>query len=199
MSDVSDAINEAVEKAHESRLNSVIALSVAVSATWMALCNVKGGNVVQAMAKTQVASNNRWSYFQAKSTKQAIAESAVVQLEIERDAIPGLTAEGKAEMQTKIDRYKTEVARYAKEKDEIKKTAETLEKEYDRLSFKDDQFDIGEASTSVALALFGVTALTQKRWLLVVAFVFACFGALIGVLGFAGSLYRPEWLAKLLG
>ncbi len=199
MSDVSEVINEAVESAHESKLNSVIALSVAVSATWMAICNVKGGNVVQAMAKTQVASNNAWSYYQSKSTKQNIAESAVVQLEIERDAIPGLTAEGKAEMQTKIDRYKTEVARYGKEKEEIKKNAETLEKEYDRLSFKDDQFDIGEASTSVALALFGVTALTQKRWLLVVAFVFAGCGALIGVLGFAGSLYRPEWLAKLLG
>lgn len=199
MGDVSETVNEAVENARESKLNGVIALSVAVSATWMALCNVKSGNVVQAMAKTQVASNNQWSYYQAKSTKQNVAESTSQQLEILRDTLPGLTDAAKVEMQARIEKYKGEVARYAKEKDEIKAKAESLEKEYDRLSFKDDQFDVGEASTSVALALFGVTALTQKRWLLIVAFVFAGFGAVIGLLGFMGSTYRPEWIAKLLG
>lgn len=199
MGDISETVNEAVENARESRLNGVIALSVAVSATWMALCNVKSGNVVQAMSKTQVASNNQWSYYQAKSTKQNVAESTSQQLEILRDTLPGLTDAAKLEMQARIEKYKGEVARYAKEKDEIKAKAESLEKEYDRLAFKDDQFDVGEASTSVALALFGVTALTQKRWLLIVAFVFAGFGAVIGLLGFMGSTYRPEWIAKLLG
>lgn len=199
MGDLSETVSETIEGAGDSKMNGVIALSVAISATWMALCNVKGGNVVQAMAKTQVASNNAWSYYQAKSTKQNIAESTVQELEIQRDTLPGLTDAAKTELDARIARFKSEVVRYGKEKEEIKQKAESLEKEYDKLSFKDDQFDIGEASTSVALAVFGVTALTQKRWLLYVAFAFAAAGAIVGLLGFTGVTYRPEWLAKLLG
>jgi hypothetical protein len=46
MPDVSDTINEAVERASESRLNSIIALLVAITATFMAVCKVKEGNHV---------------------------------------------------------------------------------------------------------------------------------------------------------
>ena len=46
MSEIADTINEAVEHASESRLNSIIAALVAIAATFMALCNVKDGNIV---------------------------------------------------------------------------------------------------------------------------------------------------------
>jgi hypothetical protein len=54
------------------------------------------------------------------------------------------------------------------------------------------------ASPSAGIALFGVTALTQKRWLLGVALTFASFGVLLGVAGFAKLQLHPDWLAKLL-
>ena len=47
MSEIADTINDAVEHASESRLNSIIAALVAIAATFMALCNVKDGNIVQ--------------------------------------------------------------------------------------------------------------------------------------------------------
>ena len=62
----------------------------------------------------------------------------------------------------------------------------------------DDQFDMAEALMSIAIALFGVTALTQRRALLVVAFVFAGFGALMGLAGFLGLHLHPDFLANLL-
>jgi hypothetical protein len=63
---------------------------------------------------------------------------------------------------------------------------------------RDDQFDMSEACLSVGIALFGVTALTQRRWLLIVALVFASFGFAFGVAGFAGWNLHPDWLARLL-
>jgi hypothetical protein len=57
---------------------------------------------------------------------------------------------------------------------------------------------MAEAAMSVGIALFGVTALTRKRWLLGVAGTFAAFGALLGIAGFAGWNLHPDWLANLL-
>jgi hypothetical protein len=94
---------------------------------------------------------------------------------------------------------KEKVARYDKEKEELKGKADELQKEYDRLNVKDDQFDISEALLSVGIALFGITALTQKRWMLFVAFAFGGFGMIVGLAGFFGWNLRPEWIAKLLG
>src|ERR1700692_3758558 len=84
MPDVSDTINEAVERASESRLNSVIALLVAITATFMAVCNVKDGNIVQAMQQAQAGAVDQWSYFQAKGTKQNLAEATLDQLQLQR-------------------------------------------------------------------------------------------------------------------
>lgn len=199
MSEISETVGEAVEKARESRLHSIVAVLVAVSATFLSICNVKGGNVVQGMAKAQVASNNAWSYFQSKSTKETIAEGIANQLAIQRDATPSITAEARKVLDDKITFYLGEVKRYDKEKGEIKAKAEGFEKEYDRLSVKDDQFDIAEACLTVGIALFGITALTQKRWLLGLALAFAGFGVTVGLAGFVGWDVRPEWIAKLLG
>ena len=199
MSEIAENINEAVEKAHESRLNTVVAALVALSATFMAICNVKGGNVVQGMSKAQTESVDTWAYYQAKGTKQNLAEATADQLAITRDVTPGLTPEGRAVLDKKIADYQAKSKKYELEKDEIKKHAESLGKEYERLNVKDDQFDIAESCLSVGIALMGVTALTQKKWLLGVAGVFAGFGIMIGLAGFLGWNLRPEWLAKLLG
>ena len=64
---------------------------------------------------------------------------------------------------------------------------------------KDDQFDISEALLSLAIALFGITALTQKRWLLFVACSFGALRLAVGLAGFFGWNLRPEWLAKIVG
>ena len=65
MSYINETIHNAVEHAKESRINSVMAILVAVTATFMAICNIKDGSIVQAQAH----GINAWSYFQANSTK----------------------------------------------------------------------------------------------------------------------------------
>jgi hypothetical protein len=200
MSDVAETISEAIENASHDRLHSLIAVLVAVSATFMALCNVKDGNVVQAMAQDQARQVDAWAYYQAKSTKMNLAESMLDQLAVQRALATGAgNTEARATLDQKIAAYQTAVGRYTTEKDEIKKTAEGYQADFDRLNIKDDQLDMAEALLSIALALFGITALTKKRFMFGFAAAFAGIGVFLGVAAFAGLQVHPEFLAKLLG
>jgi len=207
MSDLSDTVAEAIEKSEEpppagggSNLNGMIALSVAIIATFIALCNVKAGNVTQAMQQAQANSVDAWAYFQAKGTKLHIAESARDALVTQRE-ISGasLSAESRALIDKKVAEYDAKIGLYEREKGEIKQSAEGFQKEYERLNVRDDQFDMAEALTSVAIALLGITALTRKRRLLYVGWTFAGFGIVLGIAGFAGLNLHPDFLARLLG
>jgi hypothetical protein len=197
---MADFIDDLTEAEHPglSRLNSAVALSVAISAAFVALCNVKDGNIVQAMAQAQANSVDAWSYYQAKSTKEHIAEGLIDQITIQRDTAPNLSADARNLFDRKIADYTAKAKQYDAEKEKIKQSAEGFQHDYDQLNFRDDQFDMAEASLSLSIALMGVTALTQKRWLLVVGIIFAAFGVLLGVSGFMGYNIHPGFIAKLL-
>lgn len=199
MSEIDETIQEAVERADKSSLNSIVALLVAISATFMALCNVKDGNIVQGMEQAQARSVDQWSYYQAKGTKQNLAEQMVDQLEFERDRSRDASPQARAPYDEKIKEYRQRVQLLETEKAQIRKNAQDSAKEYDRLNFHDDQFDAAEACLSIAIALFGVTALTQKRWLLGLGIGFASLGLALGLSGFLGLNLHPNILARLLG
>ena len=195
-----DKIQEDLQDhASESRFNGFIALFVAVVATFMALCNVKDGNVVQAMQQSQAKAVDQWAYYQSKSTKQHIAENSADMLKVQLDLNPGLKPEVRARVEAKIAAQETAAKKYEKEKEQIRAVAEQAAKDYDVMNIHDDQFDLAEACLSVAIALAGVTVLTKKRWLFGVAGVFACIGFLYGLAGFFHWNLHSELMAKVLG
>jgi hypothetical protein len=200
MPEIDEHVSEALEGGEpKSKFNSIIAASVAVSATILAIGNVKAGNVVQAMSKDQVEIVDTWAFYQAKSTKQSLAEASLEQLTLQRDSLGAGAGEQSEHYAKVLESYKAKVARYDKEKEELQAKVAELQKDYDALNVKDDQFDIAEALISVGIALFGITALTQKRWMIFVAAVFAGFGVLVSLSGFLGWNIRPEWLVKIIG
>lgn len=201
MADIRESIDGVVEGAERpgDRLNSVIAALVAVLATIMALFNIKDGNIVQAMAQAQAKSVSTWAYFQAKSTKQILAEDMLDQLVLERQAAASLSAEANAQLEQKILFYREKVQRYEAEKAAIRQQAEAYDAEYDRLNVHDDQFDIAEAGITVAIALLGVAALTRRAWLVGLALMFAAVGLVSGAAGFAGGDFHLDFLARMLG
>ena len=124
-----------------------------------------------AIKKTEAS--NQWNYFQAKSTKQALAELA-------RDLAPN-DAE-KTKYQAKVDRYD-------KEKTEIKVKADELEgqaTEWDHQS--DEQMHHhhrwAQATTvlQVAIAMAAIALLTKKKWLEWAMFGAGSVGAVLGIL-----------------
>lgn len=198
MSEVAEKLNEAIEKAHESKLNTIIAVCVAIVATFMSLCNVKASNIAQQMSKEQAHAVDQWSYYQSKSTKQHVAESALEELELQKDTAQNLTDAQTAKFDEALKKHKAAIAKYEKEKTEIQKQAKEHEENVEKLDIHNDQFDMAEALLSVAIALFGVTALTQKRFMMFVAGAFSAFGLFLGIAGFAKLAFHPEFLAKLL-
>ena len=76
--------------------------------------------------------------------------------------------------------------------------AKNFEQTYDALNYRDDQFDLSDSSLSLSLGLLAVSALTGKRWLLNLAWLFAAFGVLMGIAGLCGLHIHPGWLTRLL-
>ena len=154
-----------------------IAVVTAIIATVGALFSYMGGATQAnaglyknnaAIKKTEAS--NQWNYFQAKSTKQSLAEFA-------RDLAPDDKKSG----------YQAKIERYEKEKGEIKLTAEKLEAEatvWDKSS--DAQIHQhhrwAQATTvlQVSIALAAIALLTRKKWLEYGMFAVAGVGLVIG-------------------
>jgi hypothetical protein len=188
MNDISDTIQESVEGDGKNNINSRVAIFVAIAATFMALCNVKDGNIVQAMSQAQAHEIDAWSYFQAKSTKQSIAENSLELFKLQNS--PNVQAEKS---------FEDAINRYEKEKAEIKKQAEGFKKEYDDINLFDDQFDMTEALLTISIAMLGIASLTQKRWLLYFASAVSLFGIILGLTGFMKISLHSDFVSKILG
>ena len=189
MSDISETIQEPLEQATKSKINSYVALFVAITATFMAICNVKDGNVVQAMSQAQARSIDAWSYFQAKSTKQAITENTLEMLKVQKSGIS----------EALIRKYTDQIDRYDKEKIKIKAEAEGYQKEYDDINLFDDQFDMTEALLTISIAMFGITSLTQKKWLLYFSSIVSLTGIVLGLAAFMKISLHSDFISKILG
>lgn len=189
MTDITDAIQEPLEGAGKSKINSFVALFVAITATFMAICNVKDGNIVQAMDQAQAHYIDSWSYFQAKSTKQSNAENTLELIKLQK--LPG--------SDTLIKKYEALIARYEKEKAEIKGQAEGYQKAYDDINLFDDQFDMTEALLTISIAMFGISALTQKKWLLGFASGVSLLGIIFGLAAFFKISLHSDFISRILG
>ncbi len=169
-------------KPSEARLVLWVAIFTAILATIGAIVSYQGGHTQnealyfknEAVLKKADASN-QWAYYQAKGTKQNLAE----------------LAEGLATDPEKRARYGEEVKRYKAEKEEIRKKAE----EFERLSVAADQKSqeslhphekLAQSMTfiQVAISLAAIFVLTRRRWMLGLAGVAAGAGVIYWILAF---------------
>jgi hypothetical protein len=155
-------LEHAVEHAKKDPLSGQIAVVTAVVATVGALFSYMGG-LTQANAGlyknnaaiSKTEASNQWNYYQAKSSKQNLAELAMALVPAERQ-----------------DAYRRESERYNAEKAQIKTVAEKFEaesKDWDRRS--DEQMHVhhrwAQATTAlqVSIAFAAMTLLTRRKWL----------------------------------
>ena len=163
-------------------LAQMVAIFTAILATIGAIVSYQGGHTQNeallhkndaVLKKTEAA--NQWSYYQAKGTKQNLAE---------------LSAALAAEPEKKV-KYEAEVIRYKGEKEEIKKVAEGFEKQ----SLAADEASkhalsphnkLAQAMTliQIAISLASICVLTRRRWMLGLAGVAAAGGLVYWALAF---------------
>ncbi len=176
------------------RLNATVAITVALLATFMALCKVKDDNIVQAMQQAQADKIDHWAYYQARTLRQEVAESTVVQLELARSNANRPTP-GYDEA---IAKYRALITDQADKKAAVRQQAEQDQKTYDALNYRDDQFDLADAALAIAVAMLAVTALTGLWPLYWATLVPMLFGVLMGTAGLAGWALHPDSLIRLL-
>ncbi len=179
----------------KNRLNNWVAVSVAILSAFMAVTKVKDDNIVQAMLQAKSDAVDTWNEYQSKRIKQHLAELGLKQTQALQVGAP---APGQELLASQARDYRENISRYQGEEESLKKKARDFEAQYDALNFRDDQFDLSDAALSISLALLAVTALTGNRRLFVFSWIFAGFGAIMGVAGLAGLSLHPDWLTKLL-
>lgn len=172
------AIEHASEGAAGGMINQ-IAMFTAVIATVGAIFSYMGGATQAnaglyknnaAIKKTEAS--NQWNYFQAKSTKQSLAE-------VSRDLSP---ADRQPTYQAKMDRYE-------KEKKEIETEARKLEAqatEWDERSevqmHQHHRWAQATTALQVSIALAAIALLTRKKWLEWGMFGVGAIGLAVGTL-----------------
>src|ERR1700687_6087287 len=187
----SEATKARKSKAH---LNTLAAMSVALLATFMGICKVKNDNIVQAMQQAQADKIDNYSWYQARNIREEVAQATVTQLSLPVASVPP-AAQPTSQKQNK--KYPATAQDQAEKKKTQQAAADQADKTYNQLNFHDDQFDLSDAMPALAISLMAVTALTQKRWLFVLAMLPTVFGVLMGLAGLVGWKIHPDMLTRL--
>jgi Domain of unknown function (DUF4337) len=171
-------IEHAAEHGGKDKFVANIAVTTAILATIGALFSYQGGATQSnaglfkndaAIKKTEAA--NQWSYYQSKSNKQNLAELGFTLAPAEKQ-----------------DKFKADIERYNKEKEDIKKEAEKLDAESKERDKKSDEqmhehHRWAQATTflQIAIALSAIALLTRKSWLQWGVYGVAVFGIGLGI------------------
>ncbi len=190
-----DSEVETKQEKRKSRLNSAVAIAVALIATFLGICKIKDDNIVQAMQQAQANKIDDWSWYQSRNIRTEVARATVTQLQLQETSQP----ESARKLYDKqIAVYQALADKEEQKKQELKKAADNDQKTYDELNFHDDQFDLADAALSIAVSMFAITSLSQKRWLLYLALVPTTMGVIMGLSGLFGWRLHPDALTKLL-
>ena len=173
-------LEHVTEHAHGSGDNFAgkIAVMTAIMATIGALFSYQAGSSesMAAMNKNNAAikkteASNQWNYYQAKSSRQNLAELA--------ETIPGVDAA----------KYTASAERYKSEKEVIRKQAEALEeesKQWDELSeaslHQHHRWAQAMTAIQIAISMAAITLLTRKEWLKRVSYSAAGISVVLGAL-----------------
>src|SRR5712672_1060768 len=92
---------DAVKKSRIN-LNTLVAISVALLATFMGICKVKDDNIVQAMQQAQADKIDNYSWYQARNIREEVAKATVAQLTAQA---AGATPQAKSIIDEQIKTY----------------------------------------------------------------------------------------------
>jgi hypothetical protein len=190
-----DAESSATANAQARRLNTWVAITVALLATFIGICKVKDDNLVQAMQQAQADKIDHWSFYQARNIRQEVAQAELDQAELLASTQSSAI---RAQAEPIIARYRALVTDQKQKKEQLRVQAEADQKRYDELNLHDDQFDLADALTAIAISLLALTSLTQRRWLYWIALAASVLGVLMGLAGLLSWSLHPDALSRLL-
>lgn len=187
---------ETKKESGNSTLNNLVAATVVVLSVFMAVCNIKDGNIVQNMQMQKADEVDSWGEYQGTKLKLGLAENSLSQLRIQAAQSPaGPVAEIIAK---EMAAQQVIVAKQTSQAEAQLAKAKSYRPSIDAQGKVDDQFDMSEAFVSIAIALAAVAVLVESFPLLFLAWASGATGIAFGLAGFLGWDIHPDWLAALL-
>jgi len=158
-----ESMEQAEHAEHASVENRKIALLIAVIALFLALSETLGkGAQTESIAKN-VEASNLWAFFQAKTIRRTVVQTAADQGKLALGAADDAT---KAALQKQIDDWQKTAARYRSEPEtgegteQLSERAKHAEHERDQATAKYHHFELASAAFQIAIVLASATILT---------------------------------------
>jgi hypothetical protein len=165
--------------------NRKIALLIAVIALCLALSETLGkGAQTESIAKN-VEASNLWAFFQAKTIRRTVVQTAAEQAKL------GTAADDatKAALQKQIDDWQKTAARYRSEPsthegtEELAERAKHAEEERDEATAKYHHFELGSAAFQISIVLASAAIITGIMALVWVSGLLTLAGIAVTALG----------------
>ena len=165
---------------HAAHSNKKIALLIAVLALFLAFSETLGKSAQTTAITLNVATNDLWAFFQAKTIRITVLTTATEQMQTEADRTTD--PDTKARMLKTIDGWKKTVARYNDEPDtregrkQLAERAKEAEEQRDLALARYHQYEFASAAFQIGIVLASAEVITG----------IAALGWLSGFLGIGG-------------
>lgn len=182
-----ESMEHAEHAEHASGENKKIALLIAVLALFLAISETLGkGAQTEAISKN-VEASNLWAFFQAKSIRRTVVQTAADQSKLTLGAATDDAM--KAAVQKQIDDWQKTAARYRSEPEtgegteQLSEKAKHAEHERDEATAKYHHFELASAAFQIGIVLASATIITGMLPLAWIAGLLTLAGLGMTVLG----------------
>ncbi len=159
---------------------------IAITTTVLAVvAAIAGSRSAFFIAKAQLLTameGSQWSYYQAKSIKQNLAEMQAKVFEI--NMLGTATPEQKDILKKNLNENIANIARYDQEKAEIKKQAEATNKENSIVVRRGSQFSLAVVFSQIGIMLSSVGALLKRKEMWIVGLLIGSISLIFLANGF---------------
>ena len=189
-----ETMEHAEHAEHASSENRNIALLIAVIALFLAFSETLGKGAQTESISKNVEASNLWAFFQAKSVRRTVVQTAADQAKLSLGGVSDASA--KAALQKQIDDWQKTAARYRSEPDtgegteQLSERARHAEEERDLATAKYHHFELASAAFQIGIVLASATIITG---MIVLAWISGLL-ALAGIAFTALGLFMPHLL-----
>ena len=159
-----ESMEQADQAKEASSENRKIALLIAVIALFLALSETLGKGAQTEAISRNVEASNLWAFFQAKSIRRTVVQTAAEQAKLDLGVASDDAA--KAALQKQIDEWQKTAARYRSEPEtnegteQLAERAKHAEEERDLAEAKYHHFELASAAFQIAIVLASATIIT---------------------------------------
>jgi hypothetical protein len=182
-----ESMEQAEHTEHAAGENRKIALLIAVIALCLALSETLGKGAQTESISKNVEASNLWAFFQAKSIRRTVLQTASDQSKLSLGAVSDAAA--KATLQKQIDDWQKTAARYRSEPEtgegteQLSERAKHAEEERDLATAKYHHFELASAAFQIGIVLASATIITGIVALAWISGVLTLAGIAVTALG----------------